>query len=33
MAIFDALADIKSWTADILRILEGEDDGEEEVEP
>ncbi|MGH3031326.1 MAG: hypothetical protein ACRDNE_11305 [Gaiellaceae bacterium] len=34
LAIFVALADIKAWTRDILKILEGEEnDGEEEAEP
>jgi hypothetical protein len=32
LAIFAALSDIKAWTHDVLRILEGDDD-EEEVEP
>jgi hypothetical protein len=30
LAIFVALADIKAWTHDTLKILEGEDDGEAE---
>jgi hypothetical protein len=33
IAIFAALADIESWTLDILKILRGEDDEEEEAEP
>jgi hypothetical protein len=28
LAIFDALADIKAWTHDILEILEGDDEGD-----
>jgi hypothetical protein len=33
LAIFVALADIKSWTLAILRIVGEEEDGEEEAEP
>lgn len=33
LAIFIALADIKRATLDILKILEGNDDGWEEAEP
>ena len=31
IAIFGALADIKAWTHEILKILEGDDD--DEMEP
>jgi hypothetical protein len=29
LAIFGALSDIKAWTHDILKLLEGDGDGEE----
>lgn len=32
IAIFDALADIKSWTFDIWEIVRGEENGGEEAE-
>ena len=33
IAIFGALADLKVWTLEILQILQGEDDEEEEAQP
>ena len=33
IAIFGALADLKVWTLEILQILQGEADEEEEAQP